>query len=238
MYKDFGGVFLGTALRQTSMTFGGMRDVFVKLQGVKNDLVSPTFGGQLKNPFPGFAKIFAGDLFEFRLDDKGENPEVYLLKTYEVAKETSDTTVFIVRDGYRHIPFVGDKLMKAPEAFGTAGTAYTVTAVEETVDESKDVWKLTLNTALGSLTAGDVLVEADKEHASEAKMLVQNVNAVAPCDYDIFGQPSTGKTDEFEKTRYYLTPALHGTMYISKMSPMPAVVKALNKSRVNGWYEL
>lgn len=238
MQRDFGGVFLGTAMRQTSVTFGGMRDVFVKLQGVKNDLVFPTFGGQLKNPFPGFAKIFAGDLFEFRTDAKGENPEIYLLKTYEVAKATSDTTVLIIRDGYRHIPFVGDKLMKAPEAFGTAGAAYTVTAVEEAVEGSENVWKLTLSGALGSLSDGDILVEADQENASSAKMLVQNVNAVAPCDYDIFNQPSTGKTDEFDKTRYYLTPALHATMYIERMSPVPELVKALNKSRINGWYEL
>lgn len=237
MLRNFGGVFMGTALLQQTSEFGGARDVFVKLQGVKNDLVFPTFGGQLKNPFPGPAKIFAGDLFEVRTDKNGEKPELYLLKTYEVAKASSGTEIFIVRDGYRHIPFAGDILMKAPTAFGTEGAGYAVTAVEETTDSGKDVWKVTLATALGSLVEGDILVEAAESGAS-AKMLVQNINAVAPCDYDIFNMPSSGKTSDFDKTRYLMTPALHGTMYISKMSPVPEVALELNKSRINGWYEL
>lgn len=240
MFSKFDGVFMGTKLLQQSSEFGGARNVFVKLQGVKNDLVFPTFGAQLKNPFPGFAKIFAGDLFEFRTDAKGEKPELYLLKTYEVAKNTigaTDTEIFIVRDGYRHIPFVGDVLMKAPDSFSATGAAYTVTKVEETTDTGKDVWKVTLNTTLGTLSAGDILVEAQSENAA-GSMLVQNINAVAPCDYDIFNMPSSGKTSDFDKTRYYMTPALHGTMYIHKMSPMPDVVLDLNKSRINGWYEL
>lgn len=235
--NSFGGVFAGTTLLQESGVLGGARSVFVKLQGVKNDLVFPTFGGQLKNPFKGKAKIFAGDLFEFRTDSKGEKPEVYLLKTYEVAKETSDTTVLIVRDGFRHIPFVGDVLMKAPAAFATQGAAYTVTAVEKTVDTGVDVWKLTLSGALGSLTKGDILVEAISEHATEGEMVVKNPNTVAPCDYDCFYGTATGDSS-FDGARYYLTPALHGTMYIHKMSPMPKVVLDTNKSKINGWFEI
>ena len=232
----FGGVFAGLTLRQTSGVLGGAKSVFVKLGGEKNDLVFPTFGGQLKNPFPGPAKIWAGDLMEFRTDENGEKPEIYLLKTYEVAKDTSDTTVLIYRDGYRHIPFVGDVLMKAPDSFTTAGAAYTVTAVEETEEDGEAVWQITLNTALGSLSQGDILVEASEESAS-ATMLVQNINAVAPNDYDCFYVPTTGGSS-FSGTRYFFTPALHGTMYIHKMSPLPQVALDLNKSRINGWYEL
>lgn len=237
MENLFGGVFAGTVLRQTDGVLGGARSVFVKLGGDKNDLVFPTFGGQLKNPFKGMAKIYAGDLMEYRTDEKGEKPEIYLLKTYEVAKATSDTTVLVYRDGFRHIPFVGDVLMKAPDTFATQGAAYTVTAVEETVEGSDKVWKLTLNTALGSLAKNDILVEADAENASTAKMLVQNINAVAPCDYDCFYTPAEGGSS-FKGARYFMTPALHGTMYIHKMSPVPEAALALNKSRVNGWYEL
>ena len=236
MYQNFGGVFRGIVLSQGQFGFGGSRNVFVKLQGDKDDLVFPTFGAQLKNPFPGIAKIFAGDLMEFRTDAKGEAPELYLLKTYEVAKETSDTTVLIKRDGYRHIPFVGDVLMKEPATISTAGAAYTVTAVEETTEGSDKVWKLTLNTALGSLAAGDILVEADKEHASEAKMLVQNINAVAPSDYDVFNMPSSGKTTDFDKARYLMTPALAGIMWKHLMSPVPKCCDVFNLANVNGWF--
>lgn len=238
MYQNFGGVFRGVVLSQEHGIIGGSRDVFVKLQGDKDDLVFPTFGGQLKNPFPGMGKIYAGDLMEFRTDAKGENPEVYLLKTYEVAAATSDTTVLIKRDGFRHVPFAGDILMKAPATMATAGAAYTVTAVEETVNAGTDVWKLTLNTALGSLTEGDILVEADKEHATDAKMLVQNINAVAPNDYDVFNMPSSGKTTDFDKARYFMTPAIAGTMRKAKMSPVPACCEVYNIANINGWFRV
>ena len=58
------GVFLGRTLVQQHGEIGGARSVFVKLQGNKNELVFPTFGGQIKNPFKGQAKLYAGDLCE------------------------------------------------------------------------------------------------------------------------------------------------------------------------------
>lgn len=238
---NLGGVFFGRTLIQQRGSIGGSRYVFVKVQGYKNELVFPTFGGRLMNPFKGAAKIYAGDLFEYRTDEKGQKPTVYLLKTFEVAKaSSSETTIMIVRDGYRHIPFVGDVLMKAPDTFDAKGTAYTVTAVESSVDSGKDVWKVTLNTTLGELVEGDILVEADKEHASDASMLVKNPNTVAPCDYDCLYTPvaSTASDEDFDAARYFVTPALHGTMYIHRMSPMPKVVLGINKSRINGWFEI
>ena len=68
------GSFIGTTLLQTNHVIGGARSVFVKLEGVKNDLVFPTHGGILANPFKGKAKIFAGDLFEYRPDANGQKP--------------------------------------------------------------------------------------------------------------------------------------------------------------------
>ena len=47
------GFFRGTTLMQTSGNIGGARSVFVKLKGIKNDLVYPTFGGMLMNPPKG-----------------------------------------------------------------------------------------------------------------------------------------------------------------------------------------
>lgn len=231
------GVFLGTVLLSESGTFGGARSVFVKLQGQKDNLVFPTFGGNLENPFPvAPAKIFAGDLFEFRTDDDGLNPKLFLLKTYKVAKQSSsETTVLIEKDGYKHIPCVGDVLMKAPDEIGGTGAAYTVTKVEETTEESKAVWKLTFGTTLGELAKGDVLVEAESENAS-GTMKVKNINAVAPSDYDMLFNPATESNKN--GARYQLTPALRATMYISRMSPVPPCVLKLNKSRVNGWFEL
>lgn len=215
---------------------GGQRSVFVDISGQKNDLVAPTFGATWMNPFKGFAKIYAGDLFEFRTDDKGEHPEAYLLKTFKV-KTQSGTTIKIYRDGYSHVPFVGDVLMKAPDKIGGQNKAYTVQSVTEGTDGGKDIWTVVFNTELDNLTDGDILVEAESENAT-GTMLVKNISAVAPCDYDFVYYPMTNNYKDVDKVRVNITPMLHSTMYIHKMSPMPKCVLDLNKSRINGWYEV
>lgn len=225
------GYFRGRKTIQRRASVGGARSVFVKLQGNKNELVYPTFGGFIQNPFKGAAKMFAGDLIEYRTDENGVNPEVYFLKTYLV-KSVSGNTVNVVRDGYKHIPFVGDKLGVAPAEIGGAMTAATVNAVAKTVVDGVDVWALTMS---GTVAAeeGDVLVEA----GVDGKMLVKAINAVAPTDLDMGDVPATGDED-FDGARYSYTPALGGIMYVNKMSPLPECVLKLNIAKVNGWFQV
>ena len=225
------GVFRGRKLIQKRGEVGGSKSVFVKLQGIKNELVYPTFGGFIKNPFKGAAKMFAGDLCEYRTNSDGVKPEVYILKTYLV-ESANGTTVNIVRDAFKHIPFVGDKVGVAPSAIGGAVTAVTITAVTATKVSGVDVWACTTSAAL-TTKKGDVLVEAD----AEGKMLVKAINAVIDCDIDMLDAPATGDED-FDGARYAYTPALGGVMYISKMSPLPACVKSVNKSPINGWFQI
>lgn len=240
MYSTDAGVFLGKTLLQRRGEIGGARYVFVKLQGNKNELVFPTFGCKIMNPFKGTAKMYAGDLIEYRYNDGEEGATGYILKTYVVAKKTTndtDTEIYIVRDGYKHIPFVGDIIMKAPDTLDGTGTAVTVTKVEATVDTQKDVWKLTLSATLTTLNKGDVLVEAAEVGGSK-KPMVTNPNAMCPADYDFLYEPPTGDSD-FDGARYFMTPVLHGIAYIDRMSPMPKTVLAeRNKSLVTGWFEL
>ena len=82
IYQATDGFFGGRSLVQQSGSKGGARHVFVKIDDIKDDLVFPTGGGQVMNPFPGAAKIYAGDLMEFRTDDNGLKGKVYILKTY------------------------------------------------------------------------------------------------------------------------------------------------------------
>ena len=167
---------------------------------------------------------------EYRTNANGEKPEIYLLKTYKV-KSQSGSKVVIYKDGYKHIPFVGDVLMKAPSAIGGAGKAYSVTAVSVNADGN---WELTFSTAIDTVVDGDVLVEAEGVGAAK-NMLVKAINCVAPCDYDCVYDPASGDSD-WEGARYFLTPALEGLMYVSRMSPVPACVEALNKCNVNVWF--
>lgn len=230
------GNFMGRALVQASGSIGGTRHVFVKLQGgAKNGLVFPTTGGYVVNPFKGRAKAYAGDLVEYSIDGKCK-----LLKTYLVAAAATGTTVLIVRDGYKHRPFVGDVLMVAPDELDGTGTAVTVTAVEKTTDASAgDVWKLTLSAALDNAPKGSILVEAVKAGGGQ-KAVVTNPNAFLDCDYDFVYDPSTDVND-MEGARYMLTPCIANEdtkTYIDKMSPLPPAIKALNRSRVDGWFNL
>lgn len=127
--------------------------------------------------------------------------------------------------------------MKAPDTIGGKNKAYTVQSVTEGNEGSQDIWTVVFNTELDDLSDGDILVEAESENAT-GTMLVKNISAVAPCDYDFVYYPMTGNYKEVNKVRVNITPMLHSTMYIHKMSPMPKCVLALNKSRINGWYEV
>ena len=226
------GAFRGRKTIQRRDSVGGARSVFVKLQGNKNELVYPTFGGFIKNPFKGAAKLFAGDLMEYRTNEDGVKPEIYMLKTYLVVS-VNGATVNIARDPYKHVPFVGDKLGVAPEKIGGEMTAATVNAVNKAVVGDVEVWALTMSAALSGAKTGDILVEAGADN----KMVVKAINAVAHADMDMLDAPATGDED-FDGARYSYTPALGGIMYINKMSPLPACVLELNQAKVNGWYQI
>lgn len=231
--NDVIGAFRGTILRQTKGEIGGARSVFAKFKGLKNELVYPYNGGTIVNAPKGTGfKFFAGDLMEFRTNEDYAKPEVYLLKTYLV-ESVADTVVNIVKDGYKHVPFVGDKLGVAPSEIGGAVTAVTITAVTVTKVGNVDVWACTTDSAL-TAKKGDILVEAD----ADGKMLVKDINAFADCDGDMPYDATEGD-DEFEKAKYFYTPAVGGVhIYIKKMSPIPACVLKLNASRFNGLFAL
>ena len=224
------GAFRGRKLIQQRGEVGGAKSVFVKLQGIKNELVYPTIGGQIKNPFKGAAKMFAGDLCEYRTNEKGVKPEVYILKTYLV-ESVSGNTVNIVRDSYKHIPFVGDILGVAPEEIGGAVEGATVNAVAKAKVGNVDVWALTMSGAVNA-SKGDILVEA-----KDGNMVVKAINGVIDADCDMLDAPATGDED-FDGARYMYTPALGGIMYTHKMSPVPACVLKLNQSPINGWFQI
>ena len=103
------GYLPGRALVQARGSIGGHRYVFVKLQmSGKDALVFPTTGGGANSGGTG-----------------------YILKSYAVAKATSeatDTDIYLKRDGYSIIPFVGDILMVAPTTLTGKGTAVTLQA--------------------------------------------------------------------------------------------------------------
>lgn len=219
-------VFLGRVTLQSSNSYGNSKYVFVKLKGQKNSY-RPTNGGIIQNPFKNGGKMFQADLCEYRMDGK-----VFLLKTFEVyaAVAADSTSIKIVRDEFRHEPQVGDVLMKAPSSLTGTGAAYAITAVD---DSNDDYWTVTIGTTLGALSKGAILVEG--ESAGTGKhMLVQNPNSFL--DIDAFMPFPT--TDSADNVKYAIAPVMHEIAYVSRMAPLPDCVKAINKSRVTGWFEI
>jgi hypothetical protein len=230
--KEALGVFQGRTLVQMRGEIGGARHVFLRKDGI-DDFVQPfPFGAQVKNPFKGAAKIYAGDLCYMKYDDRVEKPELYLLKTYEVYS-AEGTTVNIVKNGYRHIPFVGDTLTIAPDVIGGEGEALSVVGVKTTTIDKQLVWAVTLAAEPATAPAkGDILVEAN----ADGSMLVDNINGVAACDYDFLFNPAADPTDEedYDGARYLMMPVMGGYMYKYRMSPLPKCVEALNIANING----
>lgn len=257
------GHFRGLGLIQKQGEVGGYRNVFVNLVGNHDDLVYPHFGGKVMNPPKGRAKMWAGDLLEYRplVGANGKlDPEIYILRTFKVADAVSaSTTVYIERDEFRHKPFTGDVLMVAPDVIGGEGTAVKVTAVSATTttinEQTVDVWALTISAAL-TIAKGAVLVEAEsfsEGTSATKKMLVKNINGVFDCDTDFIeneniadvgvtrdgeGKITAVTGADFYKARYQYTPSLGGLMWIHKMSPMPQCVLDLNQCNVPNWYHV
>lgn len=235
-----GAVFTGRTLIQAHGSIGGHKNVFVKLvKGSKDALCYPTTGGILKNPFKGRAKIYAGDLIEYTPNiNNTTGAEVKILKFYELAKDATntDTTIKLVRDGYHHIPFVGDTIMVGQKDFTTKALGVTITAVEKGTEGTADVWNVTLSATLAvALKQGNILVEAEKAGASVSPM-VTNPNAYADKDMDFLYDANMEGLDDLQ---YMLTPALaqeDTVIDLVAIGNLPPAVLALNKSRVKTWF--
>lgn len=235
-----GAVFTGRTLIQAHGSIGGHKNVFVKLvKGSKDALCYPTTGGILKNPFKGRAKIYAGDLIEYTPNiNNTTGAEVKILKFYELAKDATDTdtTIKLVRDGYHHIPFVGDTIMVGQKDFTTKALGVTITAVEKGTEGTADVWNVTLSVTLAvALKQGNILVEAEKAGVSVSPM-VTNPNAYADKDMDFLYDANMEGLDDLQ---YMLTPALaqeDTVIDLVAIGNLPPAVLALNKSRVKTWF--
>lgn len=235
-----GAVFTGRTLIQAHGSIGGHKNVFVKLvKGSKDALCYPTTGGILKNPFKGRAKIYAGDLIEYTPNiNNTTGAEVKILKFYELAKDATNdaTTIKLVRDGYHHIPFVGDTIMVGQKDFATKALGVTITAVEKGTEGTADVWNVTLSATLAVvLKQGNILVEAEKDGTSVSPM-VTNPNAYADKDMDFLYDANMEGLDDLQ---YMLTPALaqeDTVIDLVAIGNLPPAVLALNKSRVKTWF--
>lgn len=195
------------------------------------------YGSTIANPYKGFGYAFAADLYEYRLRGPG-----FLLKTFKVAKDTTatDTTLYVDGSGYSHIPEVGNVLMKAPDTVETAGQSGKVTSVE--FDEESKQFILTVDTAIGTLTTGDILVEAAGRDggvataaAHDATVLVKNPNTFIEVDTQF--APTDGRWG-VTNVRHNINTVYGKRAFVERMQPLPKYVLAKNRNYIEGVFEI
>lgn len=110
------------------------------------------------------------------------------------------------------------------------GQSAIVTAV--TYEEANSRFVVTVDTALGALSANDILVEAEGTEASaSASVLVPNPNSFIEADEDLL--PSDGSLG-IENVSHSYSPVYDKKAFVQRMQPLPEYVLAKNKSLIDG----
>jgi len=185
-------------------------------------------GGTILNPKKGFDHLYAAQLVQYT-----PAQGCLIFRSFGVKTATSaatDTTIYINGDGYGDAPEVGMLIMKAPSAATGTGQSAAVTNV--VYDEANEQFAVTLSVALGSLSAGDILVEAAGDEASaSATVLVPKPNTFIEADRDLMPTDGFGITGQ---ANYSISTVYNKQAWIARMQPLPAYVLANNRSLIDG----
>lgn len=208
-------------------------------------------GGTIANPNKGFGHLWAAQLMQYT---PGEAIKIFRSFKVQANAASNATTIYIEGDGFSDAPEVGQYLMVAPDAvkvvtssadttsgeITTTETDYTGTYAKVTgvtYDETNQKFAVTLANALGALTAGDILVEADaaadaalQSPTGSAKVLCPKPNIFNEADRDLLPTEGYG----FQNANYSVSGVYNKQAWIAKMQPLPKYVLAYNKSLIDG----
>ena len=234
---------------ETARKVRGGKWVWVK-DGNGEQRSNVLLGGTILNPNKGFGHLWAAQLVQYT---PGEGCLIFRSFAVNADAASSATTIYLNGDGYSDIPEVGMYLMVAPESLAvetfTSGTGgaitatvseYTgtyakVTAVE--FDEENERFAVTVDTALGALSAGDILVEADAEAdaaldspTGSCGVLVPNPNTFIEADRDLMPTEGYG----IQNANYSIGTVYNKQAWIARMQPLPGYVLEKNRSYIDG----
>ena len=185
-------------------------------------------GGTILNPKKGFDHLYAAQLVQYT-----PAQGCLIFRSFGVKTATSaatDTTIYVNGDGYGDAPEVGMLIMKAPSA--ATGTGQSALVTDVVYDETNEQFAVTLSVALGSLSAGDILVEAAGDAASaSATVLVPKPNTFIEADRDLMPTEGYGITGQ---ANYSISTVYNKQAWIARMQPLPAYVLANNRSLIDG----
>lgn len=212
---------------ETSKKLRGGKWVWVKDsngEGRKNVLL----GGTILNPKKDFDHLYAAQLVQYT-----PNEGCLIFRSFALKEDAAAaaTTYVINGDGYGDAPEVGMLVMVAPDDVTTEGQSAKITAVEYNATEEK--FTITVDTTLGALSAGAILVEATGTAASnEATVLVPNPNTFIEADRDLLPTEGYGITPD--TANYSISTVYDKQAWIVRMQPLPKYVIAKNRSYIDG----
>lgn len=212
---------------ETSKKLRGGKWVWVKDsngEARKNVLL----GGTILNPKKGFDHLYAAQLVQYTPNEGCLIFRSFALKADAAA---SATTYVLNGDGYSDAPEVGMLVMVAPDDVTTEGQSAKITAV--VYDAANEKFTITVDTTLGALSAGAILVEATGTTASdEATVLVPNPNTFIEADRDLLPTEGYGITPD--TANYSISTVYDKQAWIVRMQPLPKYVIAKNRSYIDG----
>ena len=212
---------------ETSQKIRGGKWVWVK-DSNGEERKNVLLGGTILNPKKGFDHLYAAQLVQY-------TPSVGMLifRSFGVKTATAaatDTTIYLNGDGYGDAPEVGMLIMKAPSAANGTGQSALVTNV--VYDEANEQFAVTLSVALGALVAGDILVEASGNAASDAAtVLVPKPNTFIEADRDLMPTEGYGLAGT---ANYSISTVYDKQAWIQRMQPLPQYVLDMNRSYIDG----
>lgn len=185
-------------------------------------------GGTILNPNKGFGHLWAAQLVQYTPAEG-----CLIFRSFELSDDVAAaaTTLKIKGDGFSDAPEVGMLLMVAPDNATTTGQSTKVTAVS--YDAADAEFTVTVDTALGELSEGAILVEATGDDGSASAsdtVLVPNPNTFVEADRDLMPTDGFG----IENANYSISTVYNKQAWIARMQPLPKYVIAKNRSYIEG----
>ena len=212
---------------ETSKKLRGAKWVWVKdSNGEQRGNV--LLGGTILNPKKGFDHLYATQLVQYTPAEGSLIFRSFAIKTAQAS--ASATEYVLVADGYSDAPEVGMIVMVAPDDVTTEAQSAKITAV--VYDAANEKFTITVDTTLGALAAGAILVEATgTAAAADAKVLVPNPNTFIEADRDLMPTDGYGIANT---ANYSISTVYNKQAWIARMQPLPKYVLAKNRSYIDG----
>jgi len=200
-------------MKRKTASFTGMRPIFTGSPSIVQGGFNLDVDGQ---KFRVGDVIPAGTL-AIRDETTRKVQVIKTAKVVEVDSENTKKVTLYIDEFFAPCFAVGDSVLKAGAVTGTFASAPTITAIDNgnCLNNTGNVYIITLSAAISGLKAGDVLVEVVKDGSSNA-VERGKANSVTFRDYEV---------SEFETAVDVSADTMQYALYERRVPPIPASQK-------------